>query len=160
VTSTNAENLEGNTLNVYVYAIKEGKPVGPREVMRATGLTSPSVAHWHLQKLEGLGLLARTEYGEYIAKEKVNVSGHLWVGRTLVPRLIFYSFFFMGLLIMEVALLAVPMLLQGQVVNMYLFYLISPTAIAMVLFLAEGMLLGKKTRERRSKPEKQTPKEP
>lgn len=159
MTST-AENLEGNTLNVYVYAIKEGKPVGPREVMRATGLTSPSVAHWHLQKLEGLGLLTRTEYGEYVAKEKVNVSGHLWVGRTLVPRLIFYSFFFLGILIMEVALLAVPLLVQGQAVNMYLFYLISPTAIAMVLFLAEGMLLGKKTRERRSKQEKQTQKEP
>lgn len=160
MTST-TENLEGNTLNVYVYAIKEGKPVGPREVMRATGLTSPSVAHWHLQKLENLGLLTRTEYGEYIAKEKVNVSGHLWVGRTLVPRLIFYSFFFMGILIMEVALLAVPLLVQGQTVNMYLFYLISPTAIAMVLFLAEGMLLNKKTREKRSKPEKaQTVKEP
>lgn len=159
MTST-AENLEGNTLNVYVYAIKEGKPVGPREVMRATGLTSPSVAHWHLQKLEGLGLLTRTEYGEYVVKEKVNVSGHLWVGRTLVPRLIFYSFFFLGIMIMEIALLAVPLLLQGQAVNMYLFYLISPTAIAMVLFLAEGMLLGKKTREKRSKPEKnQTVKE-
>jgi hypothetical protein len=158
VTST-SENLEGNTLNVYVYAIKEGKPVGPREVMRGTGLTSPSVAHWHLQKLEGLGLLTRTEYGEYVVKEKVNVSGHLWVGKTLVPRLIFYSCFFLGILIMEVALLAVPLLLQGQTVNMYLFYLISTTAIAMVLFLAEGMLLGKKTREKRSKPEKQSLKE-
>ena len=147
MTSNTTENLEGNTLNVYAYVVKEGKPVGPREVMRATNLTSPSVAHWHLQKLEGLGLLARTEYGEYIVKEKVNISGHLWLGRALVPRLIFYSFFFMGILIMEIGLIAYPLVVQGQPLNMYLFYLVSPTAIAMVLFLAEGVWLTKKTKK-------------
>ena len=78
MTNVNAEQLEGTSLNVYAYVVKEGKSVGPREVMHATGLTSPNVAHWHLQKLEGLGLLSRTEYGEYTVKEKVNVTGHLW----------------------------------------------------------------------------------
>jgi hypothetical protein len=144
VTNIAAEDLEGTTLNVYAYVVKEGKSVGPREVMRATNLTSPSVAHWHLQKLEGLGLLSRTDYGEYAVKEKVNVSGHLWVGRTLVPRLIFYSFFFMGILIIEIGLLAYPLIIMGQAPSIYLYYLISPTAIATVLFLAEGMWLSKK----------------
>jgi hypothetical protein len=152
VTNNNTETLEGNTLNIYAYAVKEGKPVGPREVMRATGLTSPSIAHWHLQKLEGLGLLAKNEYGAYTVKEKVNVSGHLWVGRTLVPRLIFYSFFFMGILIMELGLIAYPLFVQGQPFNMYLFYLVSPTAIAAVLFLAEGIWLTKKTKKTAAKP--------
>jgi predicted transcriptional regulator len=101
VTNVNADELEGTTLNVCAYVVKEGKSVGPREVMRANNLTSPSIAYWHLQKLEALGLLAKTEYGEYTVKEKVNVSGHLWIGRTLVPRLIFYSFFFLGILIMR-----------------------------------------------------------
>lgn len=149
MTNVNAEQLEGTSLNVYAYIVKEGKSVGPREVMRATGLTSPSVAHWHLQKLEGLGLLARTEYGEYTVKEKVNVSGHLWVGRTLVPRLIFYSFFFMGILIVELGVLAYPLVTQGQAPSVYLYYLISPTAIATVLFLAEGMWLSKKNQNRK-----------
>lgn len=155
MTNIAAEELEGTTLNVYSYVVKEGKSVGPREVMRATNLTSPSVAHWHLQKLEGLGLLTKTEYGEYIVKEKVNVSGHLWVGRTLVPRLIFYSFFFMGILIIELGLLAYPLIIQGQAPSIYLYYLISPTAIATVLFLAEGIWLSKKIRaENRKKPNK------
>ena len=144
MTNVNSEELEGTTLNVYTYVVKEGKAVGPREVMRATNLTSPSVAHWHLQKLEGLGLLTRTEYGEYTVKEKVNVSGHLWVGRTLVPRLIFYSFFFLGILIVEIGLLAYPLIIQGQTPSVYLYYLISPTAIAAALFLAEGLWLTKK----------------
>lgn len=153
MTNVNPEEIEGTTLNVYSYVVKEGKSVGPREVMRATNLTSPSVAHWHLQKLEGLGLLAKTEYGEYIVKEKVNVSGHLWVGRKLVPRLIFYSFFFMGILIIELGLLAYPLIIQGQAPSIYLYYLISPTAIATVLFLAEGMWLTKKIHaENRKKP--------
>ena len=145
MTHVNAEELEGTTLNVYTYVVKEGKSVGPREVMRANNLTSPSVAHWHLQKLESLGLLTKTDYGEYAVKEKVNVSGHLWVGRTLVPRLIFYSFFFMGILIMEIGVLAYPLIVAGQAPSMYLYYLISPTAIAAVLFLVEGMWLSKKS---------------
>jgi hypothetical protein len=146
VTNVAAEELEGNTLNIYAYVIKEGKPVGPREVMRATNLTSPSIAHWHLQKLEALGLLAKNEYGEYTVKEKVSVSGHLWIGRRLMPRLIFYSFFFMGILIVEIGLIALPLITQGNPPDVYLYYLISPTAIATVLFLGEGIWLRKKTR--------------
>ncbi|MCW4018548.1 MAG: hypothetical protein NWF00_07730 [Candidatus Bathyarchaeota archaeon] len=146
MTHLNTEELEGTTLNIYAYAIKEGKPVGPREVMRATNLTSPSIAHWHLQKLESLGLLAKNEYGEYAVKEKVGVSGHLWIGRTLVPRLIFYSFFFMGILLVEIGLVALPLITQGNAPDVYLYYLVSPTAIATVLFLGEGIWLRKKTR--------------
>jgi hypothetical protein len=41
VTNVNAEELEGTTLNVYAYVVKEGKSVGPREVMRATNLNQP-----------------------------------------------------------------------------------------------------------------------
>ncbi len=145
MTNTVAEDLEGTTLNVYAYVVKEGKSVGPREVMRATNLTSPSVAHWHLQKLESLGLLSKTVYGEYTVKEKVNVSGHLWIGRTLVPRLIFYSFFFMGILLVEIGLIVYPLITKGVFPDLYFYYLISPTAIATVLFLAEGIWLRKKT---------------
>ncbi len=154
MTNNVAEDLEGTTLNVYAYVVKEGKSVGPREVMRATNLTSPSVAHWHLQKLEALGLLSKTVYGEYAVKEKVNVSGHLWIGRTLVPRLIFYSFFFMGILIVEAGLIVYPLITQGVFPDLYFYYLISPTAIATVLFLAEGIWLRKKTlTEKQKKPQ-------
>jgi hypothetical protein len=146
VANANTEELEGTTLNVYACVVKEGRPIGPREVMRAANLSSPSVAHWHLQKLEALGLLDKNKYGEYVVKEKVNISGYLWSGRNLVPRLIFYSFFFMGILGVEVALIAVPFILNGEIPELYLFYLMAPTAIAMILFLSEGLVLRKKTR--------------
>jgi hypothetical protein len=156
VTNVNADELEGTTLNVYAYVVKEGKSIGPREVMRATNLTSPSIAYWHLQKLEALGLLTKTEYGEYTVKEKINVSGHLWVGRTLVPRLIFYSFFFLGIMIVEIGLVALPLIMQGIYPNLYFYYLISPTAIATILFFAEGMWLSKKTRAENSRKNRKT----
>jgi hypothetical protein len=125
--------------------VKEGKPLGPRETMRLANLSSPSVAYWHLQKLESLGLIAKDEYGEYTVKEKVNISGHLWVGKTLVPRLIFYAFFFIGILIVEAIAIAIPFFQSGQTPELYLFYLLGPTAIATVLFLGEGVWLRNKT---------------
>ena len=142
---TNTEELEGTTLTVYSCMVKEGKPLGPRETMRIANLSSPSVAYWHLQKLDSLGLIAKNEYGEYVIKEKVNISGHLWVGKTLVPRLIFYSFFFIGILAIESIVIAFPFFQNGETPSLYLFYLMAPTAIAMVLFLGEGMWLRKKT---------------
>jgi len=52
LTASDSQEPEGTTLNVYSYVVKKGKPVGPREVMRGTNLSSPSVAYWHLQKLK------------------------------------------------------------------------------------------------------------
>jgi hypothetical protein len=151
VTSAVNEELEGNTLNVYAYAVKEGKPVGPREVMRGVNLSSPSVAYRQLQKLENLGLLEKNQYGEYVVKEKASISGHLWIGRNLVPRLVFYSFFFMGILGAEIAIIAIQVFFYGQSLDLEILYLIVITVTAMALFLGEGILLLKKTR-----PEKQT----
>ena len=45
------DDLAVNTLTIYEYMVKENRPVGPREVMRGTNLSSPSVAHRHLQKI-------------------------------------------------------------------------------------------------------------
>ena len=145
---TNAvnEELEGNTLNVYAYAVKEGRPVGPRDVMRGANLSSPSVAYRQLQKLENLGLMEKNQYGEYVVKEKTSISGHLWIGRNLVPRLVFYSFFFMGILGAEISIIAIQFFVYEQSLNMEILYLIVITAIAMALFLAEGILLHRKTR--------------
>ena len=142
--SVNAE-LEGTTFTVYSYVVKESKPVGPREVMRGANLSSPSVAYRHLQKLEDLGLLEKNEKGRYIIKEKAKISGYLWIGKTLVPRLIFYSLFFTGLLGTEIVAIAIRYFVYGLFPDMLFLYLTLITAIAMALFLIEGVSLRKKT---------------
>ncbi|MEM2081910.1 MAG: hypothetical protein QXP44_03980 [Candidatus Bathyarchaeia archaeon] len=150
---TNAGNpeLEGTTLRVYAYVIKQSKGVGPREVMRGANLSSPSVAYWHLQKLEALGLLQRNEYGEYVAKEKANISGHLWIGRNMVPRLMFYSLFFMGIVAIEFIIIGVQFFVHDQMPDIILIYLLATNFIAMLLFLGEGLLLRRKTRTENSR---------
>jgi hypothetical protein len=138
------EELEGNTLNVYAYVVHKGRPVGTREVTRGANLSSPSVAHRHLQKLESLGLLERNQYGDYVLREKTSVSGYIWIGRNLVPRLLFYSFFFMGAFASEVAILVFGFFVFGLVPDVSFIYLTVMTAIAMALFLYEGTSLDRR----------------
>ena len=134
------EELEGTTLKVYLYVFKEGKPVGPRDVMRGANLSSPSVAYRHLQKLETLGLLQRNTYGEYIVKEKASIKGHLWIGRNLVPRLLFYSFFFIGILSAEIAIVVIRSFVNEPLQTEFIF-LMFITMVATGLFLSEGIIL-------------------
>ncbi len=51
--------LKGTTLEIYRYLLKKGKPQGTREVQRALNLSSPSLAVYHLAKLEDAGLIKR-----------------------------------------------------------------------------------------------------
>ncbi len=138
------EELEGNTLNVYAYIVHAAKPVGTRDVTRGANLSSTSVAFRHLQKLEDLGLIEKNKYGDYVLKEKTNIKGHVWVGRNLVPRLMFYSFFFLGAFAAEITLILLSYLINGVAIQVSFLFLTGMTGVAMVLFLIEGILLYRK----------------
>ena len=134
------EGLEGTTLTVYSYVVKQGKPVGTRDVMRGAGLSSPSVAFRHLQKLETLGLLQRNEYGDYFVKVKTKVRGHIWVGKRLLPRMLVYAFAFLGVLLIELMVLAIHFGVEDEEFMIFFLYLTLITGVAMLLFLTEGIL--------------------
>ena len=136
--------LEGTTLSVYVYLVKKGKPVGPRDVMRALNLGSPSVAYRHLQKLEDAKLLMKNEYGEYYLKKKRRVSGYHWIGRSLLPNTMFYFYFFLGLFIIEIVVLAIHYAVETYEFKVFFALGLSITGIAMILFLKEGLSSVKK----------------
>lgn len=140
------DQLTGNTLIVYAYVVGENRPVGTRDVMRGANLSSPSVAHRHLQKLETMGLLEKNEYSEYVLKEKTAVSGHVWVGKSLVPRLMFYSFFFVGAFGAEIAIILLSYIIPELVIETSFLFLTGITAVAMMLFLIEGILLQRKSK--------------
>jgi hypothetical protein len=132
------ESPDSTTFKMYVYLVKQGRFVGPREVMHDMNLSSPSVAYRHLQKLEELSLAERNSHGEYIAKERVSIKGHLWVGRNLVPRLWFYSFFFVGVLIIE-TISAVQQFINGNPPETSFVFLVLLTCIAIAIFMIEGI---------------------
>jgi len=101
--------LKGNTLRVYVYALKNRK-VGVREVQRALRMSNPSLAQYHLGKLKELGLLAENN-GEYEVVNEVKVDvmrDFLRVGTLIVPRFVFYAVFF-TVFAVYLALVAYPL---------------------------------------------------
>ena len=55
-------SLRGRTLRAYLFILKSPKPVGVRELQRSLGLSSPSVAYHHLDKLIRLGLIEKDQY--------------------------------------------------------------------------------------------------
>jgi predicted DNA-binding transcriptional regulator len=86
--------LKGKTLLVYMYLLRsESQTVGVREVQRALRFSSPSVAFYHLNKLEDLGLI-KNEHGDYILKKEVKVGIlklFINLGGVMLPRYLFYA---------------------------------------------------------------------
>jgi hypothetical protein len=139
VPDSDTSGLKGRTLKIYVYIVKERKPVGPRDVMRGVNLTSPSVAYRHLQKLENMGLLAKNEHGNYVAKEKVSIRGYAWAGRRLIPNSIVYALIFLSILAWEIVVFTIHFSVETNQFKVFFILLMAITAAASALFTIEGL---------------------
>ena len=148
VPSSDDIGLQGVTLKVYLYVMKKNGTVGPRDIMRSLHLSSPSVAYRHLQKLEALGLLAKDDYGNYVATEKVPVLGYVWLGRNLIPNPIFYSLIFLSILIIELVVLAMHYSVESQEFKIFFLLMGAITTGALILFIFEGRRMLIKIRSR------------
>lgn len=151
LSNSDDEKLQGRTLKVYLYVVKENQPVGPRDVMRGVNLSSPSVAYRHLQKLETMGLLIKDVYGNYIVQKKAAIRGYAWVGRRLIPNPLVYSFVFLSILIIEFVVLSIHFSVETNQFKIFFLLLTSITTLAFVLFLIEGLKGLRKTRIQHSK---------
>jgi len=89
--------LRGKAWRVYWLLLKEGKPMGVREVQRALHFSSPSIAFHHLEQLSALGLVQKEEIsGHYslVSEVKIGVLRHyVKLGKLLFPRYFFYALF-------------------------------------------------------------------
>ena len=89
--------LRGKTLTVYLYLLKHGKAMGVREIQKALGFSSPSVAFHHLDKLVELGVVEKDQYDRYVLARKVDTGilhSFVSIGGINLPRLGFYAAFF------------------------------------------------------------------
>ena len=139
------EELNASTFESYVYLVKAGHPVGPRDLMRGANLSSPSVAYRNLQKLMDLGLVVKDEYGNYVVKEKTHMRGYVWLGKTLMPSFAVFGLIFLGVLITEIVVL-VPHLLVGASIEEAFWLLIVVTVVSASIFLIEAVRFRKKPR--------------
>ncbi len=95
--------LKGRSLRVYWHFLRYGsRHIGVRELQRAMGLSSPSVAFHHLEKLRRLGLLEKEITGDYFLVQRVKVGvlkQFIGIGRLMLPRYLFYAVLFTTMLI-------------------------------------------------------------
>jgi len=131
------DELNTTATQTYLYLIKVGKPVGPREVMREAKLTSPSVAYRNLQKLIDMKLAYKDKYGNYTAKEKISFKGHIWIGKKLIPRFIIFGFIFVVILFIE-AIIIFLHLDMGSPIEGSFWLLTILTVVSAVMFIIEG----------------------
>jgi hypothetical protein len=134
------EELQGITLNVYLYIVKKGKPVGPRDVMKGTILSSPSVAYRHLQKLEDSGYLVKNEFGEYRVNRKAQIKSYVWLGRRLIPKMWLYALLFAAILVVEIVVLILHFRVETYEFKVFFLLLILITGLALAVFTVEGFL--------------------
>lgn len=121
--------LKGNTLRVYVYALRKRK-VGVREVQRALRMSNPSLAQYHLNKLKELGLVSG-EGGEYSIVDEVKVDvmrNFLRVGTLLVPRFVFYAVFF-SVFAVYLTVAALPYFQYVPVLELFCGLLVASSAV-------------------------------
>jgi len=89
-----ASELTGNTLRVYWYLLHFSKSsIGPRDVQRKLGFSSPNLAVYHLDKLVELDLAEKVS-GEYHLTRTVDVGvvkQFTNLGGFFVPRRVLYA---------------------------------------------------------------------
>jgi DNA-binding transcriptional ArsR family regulator len=147
VPAANKDELEGITLSVYLYAVKKGAAVGPRDVVKGAHLSSPSVAYRHLEKLEDMGLLQKNEYGEYTVKRKAKVGGYVWLGKRIIPTMLAVSVVFLGILFFELVVLALHYSVETFEFKIFFLLLILITGLAMAVLIVEGLMQRRRLRK-------------
>jgi DNA-binding transcriptional ArsR family regulator len=130
LSSINArEELKGTTLEVYRFLLKSSKPVGAREIQRALNFSSPSLAAYHLSKLEEIGLV-RKENGEFIIAKNL-LEDCIRVNRFLIPRYLFYSIFAALALVVELTFF------RPAIITREYFFFTGVTFLCMLAFCFE-----------------------
>ena len=85
--------LSDNALRIYVYMItNKRRSVGPREIQKAMGFSSPSSATFHLRKLVELGLI-QEDRGEYYIDtvRRIGILSNFFIiRRILIPKDLIY----------------------------------------------------------------------
>jgi DNA-binding transcriptional ArsR family regulator len=130
--------LKGKTLLVYWYLVQQAShTAGVRELQRALGFSSPSIAVHHLEKLQDLGLVNKRGTGEYVLEEEVKVGilrFFMHMGRFVVPRYLFYSVLFTTMLVAYLVLCSFSQVWPS-------FYALIFVLIASILFWFETVRL-------------------
>jgi hypothetical protein len=96
------KQIYGKTWDVYLCVLKSGDPIGVREIWRKLGLSSPSLAQNHVNKLLELRLIESTPQGKYVANEvdRLETLKKFLVLRWLtIPQMVAYAALLSGIML-------------------------------------------------------------
>jgi len=128
--SGSISNLElaGTTYRVYRHMLRRRKPLGVSVIQKELGLSSPSVAQYHIRKLLQLGLI-KEEQGGYIV-DKVVLENIIRIRRISIPvQTAYVAFFGVTLLVL------LTILRPAAVTSVYFFaVVVNVAAIAVSVY--------------------------
>lgn len=129
------QEIRGNTLKVYLYLLRHG-PSELRDVQHGVGLSSASLASYHLGKLTEAGFVTQDEHGRYSGVKETSdrvLEGYSRMGPAIVPQLFFFALLFTIL----VAFFSFEVLYsQG-----FMLYLVVVSAAMVIVFWYETVRL-------------------
>ena len=128
---------------VYRLLLKEGTPLSIRAVQRKLELSSPSLAWYHLNKLEDEGLVRQTPSGYVV--DKVLLGNLVRVKKTFIPRFIFYGMFFLFVLVIELTVYK-----PSKLTEEYVFHILVSLS-ATLFFIYESIRVWSKEKIRRKR---------
>jgi hypothetical protein len=93
---TVSQEIRGNALKIYLYLLRHGSSE-LRDIQRGVGLSSASLASYHLGKLSEAGFVKQDEHGRYYAVKEASdrvLEGYSRMGPAIVPQLFFFALLF------------------------------------------------------------------
>lgn len=133
-----SQEVRGNTLKVYMYLLRHG-PSELRDVQRGVGLSSASLASYHLGKLLEAGFVVQDEQGRYSAVKEASykvLDGYSRVGPAIVPQLFFFALLF--------TILAAFFSFEALQAQGFIVYLVAVCAVMVLVFWYETLRLWRK----------------
>jgi DNA-binding transcriptional ArsR family regulator len=91
-----SQEVRGNALKIYLYLLRHGSSE-LRDIQRGVGLSSASLASYHLGKLTEAGFVVQDERGRYSALKESSdrvIEGYSKMGPAIVPQLFFFAMLF------------------------------------------------------------------
>jgi repressor of nif and glnA expression len=119
--------LRGLTLKIYRFILKNDKPVGIREVQRALNLSSPTLALYHMNKLEEVGLIKKEGNGYVV--DRIVLENVIRLRRILIPRTFFYMIFLITSLVMLAVVLRPPTLTREYIFSLAVISVAAATSV-------------------------------
>ncbi|QXJ31533.1 winged helix-turn-helix domain-containing protein [Saccharolobus shibatae] len=97
------EELTGTARKIYIYLLRQKRPVGIRKIQKDLNLSSPSIVSYHIKKLIEDGLVKEVDEGYIVTK--VILEDYVRFRSAIVPRSIFLTSFLVSSLLILIYLI-------------------------------------------------------